>query len=159
MTSAASLITTIRAGMATLEPKENASAAPRKLNLNQDAKHAIWEARRESRQLLTQFQPGTDMAGAVSTLSTFKPKNLVLPCLISRCKEKSYVSPLVAPSPNSLAGLWTANATTAPAVKLPTARSTDSIRTVRANLGSKSTCVILPEKSVSGTTFCTVARR
>ena len=40
-------------------------------------------------------ESGTDMAGAVCTFSTFKPKNLVLPCLISRCKEKSYVLPLV----------------------------------------------------------------
>jgi len=99
------------------------------------------------------------MAGAFCTFSTFKPKNLVLPCLISRCKEKSYVLPLVASSPNSSAGLWIANATTAPTVKLPKAGSIDSIRTVRANLGSKSTC---PARRIFGenyTTLCTVARR
>jgi len=66
------------------------------------------------------------MAGALCTFSTFKPKNLVLACLISRCKEKLYVLPLVASSPNSSAGLWMANATTAPTVKLPTAGSEDA---------------------------------
>src|SRR5260370_14642366 len=60
----------------------------------------------------------------VCTFSTFKPKYLVFPCLISRCTEKSYVFPFLASSPKSSDGLWMANATTAPTVKLVAAVTT-----------------------------------
>src|SRR5258708_28648908 len=59
-----------------------------------------------------------DATGAVCTFSTFKPKYLVFPCLISRCTEKSHVFPFLASSPKSSDGLLMANATTAPTVKL-----------------------------------------
>ena len=52
-----------------------------------------------------------------------------------------------------------ANVTTVLALKLTIEGSMDTMRTVKANLGSTPTGVTGPAKLVSGTTACTVARR
>lgn len=86
--------------------------------------------------------PGKDVTGAVCAFLILKPENFVFPCLIFRWSEKSYVLPFASSTPNTSDELWMANTTSAPGVKFATAGTADSTRTVKANLGSKSTGII-----------------
>jgi len=90
--------------------------------------------------------------------STLKPENLTFPFSVVRDSEKLYVLPFLGCFSKSSDGLCMASVTTAPSRIPLTEGRADTMCKVRANLGSKSTGMTVPEKRESMTIAFMFAR-